>query len=422
MTAIPGQRTQAEPREGRQTGAMHADAAGSDAADSGEDLSEDGAAGVPPVSSSPVARPSAISPSGIPSTVLDLPRLRHARFRLHPDTRIVASDSAPGLFDLRRPQGEETSSVASPLRHPVDAAVARRLDAPGASCGGCGDGSGAVADLALLFARLSARGLLEMQTGDGPFRSGPASLDPLFPQALRGLFARAQAQAPASHAALVQALALRHLSAPRLAGKLYRFNTLPGRAAPEPLPEADARFLRSTPPGWIYWNHRARAVSAALRHKVYLSPVPSAFGETLQRLHALAADCDVTAYKCGAGAQGAARPDKLVVYFADAAERGRFVARLEREFAGIAGQGVPFARPLDPRGFAAMAEDPPPGPGERVSWRAHVAREIAGTLAAMPAARTSADALEDLLRHLLLARIDLFGWMPDGALPKERMA
>jgi len=419
MTAIPGQRRDEEPGNRRRARARRADAVGSGAAETGEGLAGEGAASGPPASPASVIPPSVMPPSLIPPSVLDLPRLRRARFRLHPDTRIVASQTAPGLFDLRRSRGEDSPASGPAVRHPVDAAVARRLDAPGSFAESCGDDP-AGSELALLFARLSARGLLEMQVEGGAFRSGPASLDPLFPQVLRGLFARANALAPASHAALVHALALRHLPAPRLAGKLYRFNTLPGRAVPGPLPDADARFVRSTPSGWIYWSHRARPVSAALRHKVYLSPVPSAFADTLARLHALAADCDVTAYKCGAGAQGAARPDKLVVYFADAAERRRFAARLARRFEGIAGQGVPFARPLDPRGFAAMAEDPPPAPGRRVSWRAHVAREIAGTLAAMPAARTSTDALEDLLRHLLLARIDLFGWMPDGAMSRER--
>lgn len=202
-----------------------------------------------------------------------------------------------------------------------------------------------------------------------------------------------------SEDALRYAAALRLADVQALAARLYSYNRIPLTPTwASRLPDARAvlRFLdvddaggwsaRSSGEGaWIQWSRPSARRDSSPTHKLYVSPLPEATPEAFRRTLEALERAPVSQLKVGGDAAGILRPDKLVIYFDDAAALAGVADSLARALAGIPAQGVPFTAPVDPDGLLSWGMDPPPGsrplswlPSE--SWRSWLVRELASAL------------------------------------------
>jgi hypothetical protein len=127
-------------------------------------------------------------------------------------------------------------------------------------------------------------------------------------------------------------------------------------------------------------------------------------------------------FKIGADAQGLLRPDKIVVYMADAQELVHIARALERALDGVTPHGVPFTAELAGDGLLSWGGDPPPdaGPiGEGVeSWRLSVTRRLAEYLtAAQIAPLRRVRPSEFALARLAIDGVDVSSFAPTGLEP-----
>jgi hypothetical protein len=144
-----------------------------------------------------------------------------------------------------------------------------------------------------------------------------------------------------------------------------------------------------------------------------------ALPDVLPRLAGVLAQAGAHHFKVGPDARGLLRPDKVVVYAADARELAGIAAALEDELAGVPAHGVPFTAELAGGGLLSWGGDPAPdaGPvgGDAESWRLSVARRLAEALhTARRAPARRLRALDFALARLALDGVDIRSFAPAG--------
>lgn len=369
------------------------------------------------------------------------PHLIERRVRPHPSYRLVAPDHlteqeaaiASGLEGPRQPAAVLVSEEPSGLPwRALDRSTMERVEAAagrGVTLGGVarrGDGEGD--DLLPLL----LDEILEVETETG-WESG-IGLWKLW----------ALDTPPGGHPlAELSVRAVRHghhvgLSHPgQLAARLYFFHRRPvtGRWRRE-LPDetAVAAFLglerlepalrpsgwsrsRRSPrnQGWISWRRSGGRPRA--RFKLYVSPqpeeLPEVFASVVELLPPLA-----SSFKVGADAYGLLRPDKLVVFAAEASPLVELGRSLAARHGRTAVHGVPFTCPVDRRGLCSWGRDPGGshrgyGLPRQQSWRGWVAAHLARALVlARRRPELAASGWRFALDRLAVAGVDLRTWRP----------
>ncbi|MFD8480283.1 hypothetical protein [Kitasatospora sp. NPDC059673] len=169
---------------------------------------------------------------------------------------------------------------------------------------------------------------------------------------------------------------------------------------------------------WRIYRHR-RAAPGSLRHKLYISPEPSALPEVLPRVVRILGELAAPCFKVADDVYGVLRPDKLIAYLPSRARLDELAGVLAAELAGVPVQGVPFTATLTADGLLSWAVDPPPrgAPAGAESWRGWVAGRLGHALAA--AGRAAADTAEPTepawsyaLRRVRLEDVDTDTWTP----------
>lgn len=239
-----------------------------------------------------------------------------------------------------------------------------------------------------------------------------------------------------SRDALVHAQAMRSLERPALARRLYGYHRLAlspawrrrlpdsaavsrllGLSAPAPNRRLLDAFGHCSADGWwLRWRSRADPAGGDRRHKLYISPHPSALPDAFARTVRLLVESNAPRFKVARTPPGLLRPDKLVAYFADAEAMHAAAGRLAAALADLPAQGVPFTAALDERGMLSHGIDPPgeSAPGRPpVSWRAWVADRLAGALlVARHSGPSAGEAWRFALHRLDLAGVDVAAWRP----------
>jgi|CXWL01.1.fsa_nt_gi hypothetical protein len=200
-----------------------------------------------------------------------------------------------------------------------------------------------------------------------------------------------------------------------LASRLYAFNTAPGvTQCVDPgklhLNEAlcgayeltaDDHWLRCTSP----------RLKRILRHKLYVSPATDRLPETFAEVAEVCRTHKVLAFKVGLGVRGAARSDKLVLYFDNREHLADCAETLNARTLSDQGQGVPFTAGFGASLILSWACDPVDA-GH--SWRSLIASLLARSLAKdrwMPLSARIASAKQALRDE----SIDPDAWTPIGA-------
>jgi hypothetical protein len=260
-------------------------------------------------------------------------------------------------------------------------------------------------------------GVLEIQTADEGFASGPAAFERL-PQS-QIIPAPVNRLSQLSLAALEYAARLPLRGVSELAGRLYGYHRMPLTARwthVYPGPAAVLDLVRSTdisdrwelPAGttahadWLSWSRGGgrggggrlslvdqRSQPYTLPYKLYVSPHIEALPEVMPAFVNALGDTDARHFKVGANAAGLLRPDKLVVYLRDVHELEDVADCLANALAGVRPHGVPFSAEIAGDGLLSWGGDPAPdsGPvgGGRESWRLSICRRLAEHLIAAKA-------------------------------------
>lgn len=142
----------------------------------------------------------------------------------------------------------------------------------------------------------------------------------------------------------------------------------------------------SSDQAWLAW-HRRPPTGPRLRssrHKLYVSPEPTALGKLFPALFASIGDSEAVNLKIGAHASNLLRPDKIVVYFDEKDDLLDFAERLLARTAGVPAQGVPFSFPVDCGGLVSWGVDPLAESDEtadrQISWRWSLCQQVALTM------------------------------------------
>lgn len=291
-------------------------------------------------------------------------------------------------------------------------------------------------DLDRTLARLVLDNVLEIESHEGRFVRGAEAVGEVMrPVEHRAVAARIGER---SHDAISYALALGGIASYRqLVRRVYRFNSHLHVRRTSRLVDAEddgAAFLglgkhrpwrsyaADTTAGeqdpWWRWRHRSAA--KGFRHKIYVSAHVDDLPQVFDYVTAVATAMEVPAFKVGRGLPGLSRPDKLVLYFADAASLARAADELIAGMPDCRVQGVPFTEPLTDDGLVSRALDPDPdevpGADPVLSWRMLVSG-IVSSAARSVAADTGHDAaVTYVLARLQVAGIDPDRWgRPSGA-------
>jgi len=274
-------------------------------------------------------------------------------------------------------------------------------------------------------------GVLEIETAEG-FVSGPPAWEAM----------REGAEAPApvdrmgrlAHAALGYAERLR-LPVDRLTARLYCYHRVPlTRRWLQAYPERAVRDQLDRPalrrdwiagdgPGWLSWTRRG--VARPMPYKLYVSPAVEALPDVLPQLADALTAAGARHFTVGPDAAGLLRPDKIVVYMADAEELARVARSLEEALGGAPAHGVPFTAEVAGEGLLSWGGDPPhdagPVGGGVESWRLSVARRLAESLhAAQVAPLRRLRPADFALARLALDGIDVRSFAPAGLVPPAR--
>jgi hypothetical protein len=176
--------------------------------------------------------------------------------------------------------------------------------------------------------------------------------------------------------------------------------------------------------GWLAWSRPGRRNRRATEpvYKLYASPsfadLPRTFETVIERLGRR----DDAQFKIGRGAEGLARPDKLVAYFESLDALLEVANDLTSALDGISSDGVPFSAEIALDGALSWGMDPPTT--ERAltwqapdSWRLWVVRRLAVAMVAAlldkePSMPPSQFALERLRRE----GVDVDRWTPSAAI------
>ncbi|MGH3932539.1 MAG: hypothetical protein ACRDTF_21480, partial [Pseudonocardiaceae bacterium] len=203
-----------------------------------------------------------------------------------------------------------------------------------------------------------------------------------------------------ARAALDYAARMRLGDVDALTARLYAYGRVPfsrrwARAFPGPaavlgllprltLARSWAGPVESQGSAWLSWSRRDRgaaATSSALPYKLYVSPHVAALTDALPAVIEALTRSPAPRFKIGADAAGLIRPDKIVVYLADAGQVDDAADALSRALTGVAAHGVPFSAELAADGLLSWGGDPPADAGpvgrKAESWRLSVCRRLA---------------------------------------------
>ena len=290
-------------------------------------------------------------------------------------------------------------------------------------------------------------GILEIESA-GVFRSGPDAIDSMGLDGYDGVVDDAP---PRGRIARLSIDALRHAAAlpiddvAVLAGRLYRYNSLPlaPTNAAAAVPTTDLTRLGLATPAvataldrdwtctasgvdgeWLCWSAAERWESTDGTRgtcKLYVSPAPVAIREAFAATVAAATAHQALAFKAGAGHYGLLRPDKLVIYFRHRDHLHAAAAALADALAGLPAHGVPFTAGVTADGMVSWAADPPvhsglAGAGASESWRSWLTTQLASALVAGrradPHEGNRRDPVRFALRRAAALRIDPRTWIP----------
>jgi hypothetical protein len=289
-------------------------------------------------------------------------------------------------------------------------------------------------------------GILEIESG-GVFRSGPGAIDTMGIDEYDG---SVDGPAPSGRIARLSVDALRHAAAlpiddvTILAGRLYRYNSLPltPATAAAAVPTTDLARLGLGAPGvaasldrdwtctasgvdgeWLCWTAAERWESTDGSRgtcKLYVSPALVAIREAFAATVAAATAHQALAFKAGAGHYGLLRPDKLVIYFRHRDHLYAAAAALTDALAGAPAHGVPFTAGVTADGMISWAADPPVHAGliggvASESWRSWLTTQLAAALVAGRATDgdgPAGDPVRFALRRAAALRIDPRTWVP----------
>ncbi|MFN0180573.1 MAG: hypothetical protein ACKVZ0_17365 [Gemmatimonadales bacterium] len=240
-----------------------------------------------------------------------------------------------------------------------------------------------------------------------------------------------------SLAAIRRGSLIRHLTAPRLAERLYAANSWPVSAewarrfaAPDylagilglepgrPAAKAVARRwgeIALGPAHWWSWES-ASAPGNILRFKVYLSPTLVGLGPAWRAAIPILIESGCPAFKIGGTLEQLLRPDKWVAYFFDHRDQLRAAAALAKALQGLPAQGVPFTASVDRSAMVSWAVDPPIDAKERVgshdSWRSWLTARLARYLVAgRKGSETAQTSLQLALGRLRRDGVDVERWV-----------
>lgn len=280
------------------------------------------------------------------------------------------------------------------------------------------------------IAGLVLDGVLEVE-GPAGFIGGPQAYEVLGP--LVGARTGDDPLGRLAEAALAYAARLELADVDTLTARLYGYGRVPlsgqwsrmyagPQAVLDLLPERTlaARWAASTigaAPDWLVWTSTTWLARCELPYKLYVSPhpaeLPDALGPIVEALTASGAP----RFKIGASAFGLLRPDKVVVYLADASQTARVAAAVAGAVRGARPHGVPFSAALTSDGLLSWGGDPPAAAapvGRRAeSWRLSVCRRLAEQLvAAQRVGWQGARAADVALARLSLDEVDVASFAP----------
>ncbi len=139
--------------------------------------------------------------------------------------------------------------------------------------------------------------------------------------------------------------------------------------------------------GWAYWQNESSKLNRAKdwTYKLYLSPKPERFLETLQIAAEVFFHSRTMSFKTGNDVLGILRPDKIVAYYSSEEDLMEAAELLRGKIKGIEPHGIPFTYQLDDCGLLSCGMDPPVGMNpikwqETESWRLWVANKLAAGL------------------------------------------
>lgn len=285
--------------------------------------------------------------------------------------------------------------------------------------------------------------ILEIETG-GAFVSGADALALLCPEPPEDEADHAVARL--SREALLSAQDLADTAPQVLTSAIYFYNRIPlSRFWTERLPNRDAvaahlgidrgplgalldQHWHLLPPeksnGWISWYPREprRRETAAVTHKLYVSPRPEHIRDAFEGVVRVLAGIPGSQMKIGQDASGLLRPDKLVAYFFTREELDEAADAMARELAGCPAQGVPFTAGIDPAGLLSWGVDPPDSERalswlNRESWRLWLAQRLGNAMAlAKQSQRATIEPWRFAIERVRRLGVDVVRWTPEKSL------
>jgi hypothetical protein len=223
-----------------------------------------------------------------------------------------------------------------------------------------------------------------------------------------------------------------------LAGRLYRYNSLPDspawrRRVPDERAAIRLLALERRGPGrggrraksagdthrraiWQIWD--AAAAPSRPRCKLYVSPRPAQTGEAcLALLAELGRPHGPVSVKVAVDPASLLRPDRLIGYFATRSACLETARRIVPALAGMTAQGVPFTTPIGRSGLLSWGADPPLElerslPAGQRSWRGWVTARLAAAIVAARAHAAGAAVAAGALTRLRAEGVDTRRWTP----------
>ncbi|GGU33606.1 hypothetical protein GCM10010259_25070 [Streptomyces daghestanicus] len=179
------------------------------------------------------------------------------------------------------------------------------------------------------------------------------------------------------------------------------------------LEEAGYGRLPRTPDTWV-WRRWGKKSSPHPSTKLYVCCVPEELPAVLRQIMPVLARPSVSGFKLGFDLASVLRPDKFVLYLSDTGAADQVAADVAAAAGPVEVQPLPFTAATAAGPLVTRATDPPDWRGrpawhERASWRLHVCRLAAETLAATGHASPQ-ERVAAVLERLRLAGLNTDDW------------